>query len=65
MSCEKRRLHLCPRDFVFPQYDIMSADTNINNTLTNWQQPSDQVIIPESAWPKADMPDDAVSFKYK
>ena len=63
MSCEKRRVHLCDRDYVFPQYDHLVLDEKINATLNKMREPTDRIEIPSSAWPKADMPDDAVSFK--
>lgn len=63
MSCEKRRVHLCDRDYVFPQYDHLVLDEKINATLSRMREPTDRIEIPSSAWPKADMPDDAVSFK--
>lgn len=61
MSTEKRRLQLCDRDYLFPQYDILAEDVKLNATLSEWKAPSDTCTIPQSAWPKHEYPDDAVS----
>lgn len=61
MVGEKRRLYLCDRPYVFPQYDLLTADKNINDTLNSWNEPTDKVYIPSNTWPKNMYPDDTVS----
>ena len=60
MACEKRRLQLCDRPYVFPQWNVLKTDTVLNEIIEK-NKPTDSVIIPESTWPKAEYPDDAVS----